>query len=136
MIEPERLKGPTLYVLFQCAAYCIDLGSFYLLTHSICPDVLIANFAGKALAGTFAFVAHRYVTFFAQQREPILFQIAKYSVAIVANSILASALLMAIHLVLADVLIAKLISDVISVGLSFFIARSYVFRPHGPERPL
>jgi putative flippase GtrA len=131
--EVKGLRRPAIYILVQCIAYGIDIGSFYVLTHSICPDVLIANVLGKALAGTFAFIAHRHVTFVAQQRESILLQIAKYTAAIIANSILASFLLMMINMVLPNVLISKLISDVISVGLSFFIAKSFVFRPRRTE---
>lgn len=123
------MKRPAIYILVQCVAYGIDIGSFYVLNHSIIPDVLIANVLGKAIAGIFAFIVHRYVTFFAAEREPIVFQIAKYTAAIIANSILASFLLVAINLVLPNVLISKLISDVISVGLSFVIAKRFVFRP-------
>lgn len=94
------------------------------------PGCTDSKFFGKGARRHFRLHCSPVRHFFAQQREPILLQIAKYSAAIVANSILASLLLMAIHLVLANVLVAKLVSDVISVGLSFFIARSYVFRAH------
>ncbi|MDB5582191.1 MAG: GtrA family protein [Bradyrhizobium sp.] len=90
--------------------------------------LIAANSCAKILAGTFAFLAHRYITFFSKSRESVILQIFKYIIALVATTALASGILYLISQSFVHVGIAKIVSDIIVVGASFIISKFFIFR--------
>jgi len=140
------------YVLVQVVAYGLDMGSFLLLVGGAGP--LLANVIAKVLAGTFAFFAHRHITFrlIAEpagqsqtgrvQSGPSQTghnqpgrQAVRYAMLLAANIPLASLLLLAVLVLVPVPVIAKFIADVICVGLTYWLSRHLVFRAERPSKP-
>ena len=121
------------YVAVQLAAYAIDIGVFFALFAPGLATPPMANLVGKLGAGLFAFFAHRHYTF--QVRIPRGRAIAavKYFALLALNAPLSSLILMGILTFVANVVLAKILSDVISVGLTFALTRWLVFPPPRQE---
>lgn len=115
------------YVAVQIVTYGLDFGLFLLLVVYVGWAAVTANVLAKVLAGVSAFLAHRYFTFAVaraggQARQAVLY-VALWSL----NVPLATGLL-ALFLVLgAPAVIAKVVSDVICVGLNYWVSRKYIF---------
>lgn len=124
-----KLPTFSVYVIFQIVAYGLDFGTFYLLAKVLDLNLVCSNVLGKLVAGAFAFAAHRYVTFFSEVREGIVFQALKYIAALVANSVVGSLLLVLINQFVPSISVSKLISDVIAVLLSYILSKFVIFRP-------
>ena len=115
------------YVAVQLAAYAIDLGAFVLLFHAGVAGPITANVVAKIAAGVFAFAAHRHYTVRVAGTQRIGREALKYGVLLAANVPVASALLALLMLVIANATLAKIASDVICVGLTFFLTKHGVF---------
>lgn len=122
------------YVAVQLAAYAIDMGVFFALFAPGLATPAIANLVGKVAAGLFAFFAHRHYTF--QVRIPHGRAIAaiKYFTLLAFNAPISSLILMGILTFVANVVLAKVLSDVVSVGLTFALTRWLVFPPPHHDR--
>lgn len=126
------LRAFSRYLLVQVLAYGIDMGGFVLLTWGAGVSPVIANIAGKLAAGAFAFLAHRRFTFGVHLEGGGRAQLLKYSLLLVANIPLSSALLAWLLHWIDSPVAAKFVSDAICVALTFGLSRTLVFR--APKR--
>lgn len=134
------------YLTIQVLAYGIDMGTFLLILHlkdiytiplpiylsNICPvsgDIypILANVIAKLMAGCFAFVAHRYFTFKVADSGFVWRQAVRYFLVLAINVPFASALLGLILVWLPLPVVAKFISDVICVVISYFLSKKFIF---------
>jgi putative flippase GtrA len=114
------------YVAVQLVAYALDLGSFLVLLDGGAGPIP-ANVAAKILAGGFAFFAHRAFTFGVRGRERIAGEAVRYAVLLALNVPLASGLLAVLLLATTHAPTAKVLADVVCVGLTFVLTRHAVF---------
>ena len=114
------------YLTIQGFAYIIDMGIFLLFLTSIGSGPIFANLLAKAAAGGFAFFAHRYFTFSGKSifigRQALL-----YFLLLAANVPIASAILIVMLLWIPDPIIAKFLSDIVCVALSYNLSKYFIF---------
>ena len=115
------------YLLVQIVAYCVDLGTFQALVATELAGPVIANLAGKLPAGIFAFLAHRRFTFRVGSAARIHREAIKYFVLLAVNAPLSSLILAGLLAFVTPVILAKVLADVLSVGLSFTLTKYVVF---------
>lgn len=115
------------YVAVQFVAYAIDLGTFVALFAAGIAGPIVANVVAKILAGAFAFAAHRHFTFAVAGSERVGREALKYGTLLALNVPVASGLLALLMLVIPDATLAKIASDVVCVGLTFFATKHGVF---------
>ena len=115
------------YLLIQLLAYCIDMGAFLFLLHFDFAGPILANIASKIAAGCFAFVAHRAYTFNMLKSPFVGWQAARYFIVLAANVPVASAILVFILIFEPSPVIAKFLADVVSVGISYFVSKKFIF---------
>ncbi len=123
------------YILVQIVAYGLDLGGFYALFSTGIASPVIANVGGKLLAGVFAFFAHRSFTFGVHGHERRLGHAVKYFTLLAINTPVSSAILAGLLLFMRHVTPAKVIADVLSVGLTFLVTKHFVFTRPAPAFP-
>ena len=115
------------YVAVQAVTYGLDMGLFLLLFVVAGQGAVAANVAAKIAAGIFAFLAHRYITFEAaregkQARQAVLY-LALWSLNVpLSTGLLAIFLLLGVPAVL-----AKVVADVVCVGLNYWVSRNFIF---------
>lgn len=114
------------YNLVQIAAYGIELSTFFAMLW-IWPSYLVmANVSAKAAAGCFAFFLHKYFTFKSNSKHNIGGEAGRYVLILIGNIFLGSFLLV----MFVDVMPewgGKLLSDIISVGMTFLLTHHLVF---------
>jgi putative flippase GtrA len=115
------------YLLVQIVAYGLDLGTFQALIASGVSGPLLANLAGKVPAGIFAFFAHRHFTFRVGDAAGMHREAVKYFILLLINAPLSSLILAGLLRVMAQVTLAKILADVLSVGLTFMLTKHLVF---------
>lgn len=120
------MKTFVIYVLVQIIAYGLDFGLFWVLAGHAAVNPIIANVAGKALAGIFAFGAHKTLTFQASASGRTSQEALRYFVLLLVNIPLSSGLL-TILLWFAPTYVAKIAADVIGLGITFVLVRLTVF---------
>jgi putative flippase GtrA len=123
------------YILVQIVAYGLDLGGFYALFSTGIASPVVANIGGKLLAGVFAFFAHRSFTFGVQGPEQRIAHAVKYFTLLAINTPVSSAILAGLLLFMSHVTAAKVIADVLSVGLTFVVTKHVVFTRTAPTPP-
>lgn len=122
------------YLGVQVVAYVIDMGGFLLMNALLGP--LAANVVSKIAAGIFAFIAHRRVTFKVHGHGSQHAQLLKYAFLLALNIPLSSSLLALLLPWIAPNALAKLVSDVACVGLTFAVSRYLVFtHPRSSKAP-
>ena len=114
------------YNLVQITAYAIDMGVFMEITLLLPERLAVANFCGKALAGIYAFILHKYVTFESVADSGGKNEAIRFTLLLIFNSVLSTLLLFLFTPYLME-MYAKLLADVICVGLSFTLAKKLVF---------
>lgn len=115
------------YVLIQVLAYGIDMGLFLFALHFELVGPIGANVAAKLAAGGFAFLAHRSFTFDVAGGDRIRQQVLRYFVVLALNIPIASAILaMILHWISIPV-VAKFISDVVCVAISYGLSKYFIF---------
>lgn len=115
------------YVFIQVLAYSIDMGAFLIVLSVGVVGPILANVISKFAAGLFAFVAHRRFTFRATNGESVKEQAVKYFVLLTLNIPLASAILALLLMWLPGAVLAKLIADMICIGLTYFLSKYFIF---------
>jgi putative flippase GtrA len=120
------------YVMVQIVAYGLDFGSFWLLASHAAVNPIIANVAGKALAGIFAFAVHKTLTFQASASGRTSHEALRYFLLLLVNIPLSSGLL-TILLWFAPTYVAKIAADVICLGITFVLVRLTVFGTAAPK---
>lgn len=114
------------YISIQLVAYGLDMGSFLLVINFFGDHPVWANVVSKMIAGTFAFFAHRQLTFTGHGRSAHV-EMVKYVVLLLANVPMTSAVLIVLLRWMDDVALAKFIADVSCVGITFLLAKFFVF---------
>lgn len=115
------------YVAVQLIAYGIDLLTFLLAFEFTFFGVLASNVFGKINAGLFAYFSHRKFTFGLEGRLFDGKQAVKYFVLLGLNIPLSTLILWLVLLFIESPVVSKLIADVISVFLTFWISKKWVF---------
>lgn len=115
------------YVAIQVVAYGLDMGTFLVLINIFGDHPVWANVASKMGAGTFAFFAHRQITFALHGRgAPV--EVVKYIALLLTNVPMTSVVLVVLLRWIDDVVLAKFIADVSCVGITFLLAKFFVFK--------
>jgi putative flippase GtrA len=123
------------YNLVQIAAYGIELSTFFAVLWVFPVYLVLSNVVAKASAGCFAFFLHKYFTFKKFSNYEVGNQAGRYSLILVGNMFLGSLLL----LLFVDVMPGwggKLLSDVMSVGVTFLLTHYFVFGASGNDKEL
>ena len=115
------------YLTIQVLAYGIDMGSFLFALHFELLGPIAANVVAKLAAGGFAFVAHRSFTFDVAGADLIARQALRYFLILAANIPIASAILALILQWIPTPAIAKFLSDVICVAISYGLSKYFIF---------
>lgn len=118
------------YIGVQVVAYAIDIGSFLLFNMFVGP--VVANVFSKISAGIFAFIAHRHVTFKVYGHSDGRIQLVKYALLLSLNIPISSGLLALLLRWLSPPVVAKVVSDVFCVWLTFLASRYIVFTRSNP----
>jgi putative flippase GtrA len=113
------------YLGVQVVAYGLDMGSFLLLSIMLGP--LTSNVLSKIVAGIFAFIAHRRITFKVHGHGDGRTQLLKYALLLAVNIPLSSGLLALLLPWIAPAALAKFAGDVACVGFTFVLSRYVVF---------
>lgn len=116
------------YLLVQVAAYAIDMGVFVLAGWWGMPPVP-ANIPAKILAGVFAFIAHRRITFRVHGQRGGTAQLLRYALLLAINVPLASTLLALLLPHVSPAPLAKFVADALCVLVNFLASHYLVFRP-------
>jgi putative flippase GtrA len=119
------------YLFVQVVAYAIDMGVFLAALYLGHAGALVANVLGKIAAGLFAYVTHQAFTFRVPEEGRGAHQAARYFLLLGINIPLSSGVLALLLLVIDQAAIAKFVSDVICVGLTFWISKKWVFVARG-----
>ncbi|WP_053146224.1 GtrA family protein [Pseudomonas sp. P97.38] len=124
------------YGAIQLLAYALDMGTFLLLLVFFRDEPVLANIAGKGVAGLFAFFLHRHFTFKSNQGNGKA-QALSYFALLAVNIPLASALLSAGLYVVDHPSAVKFVADVACVFVTYWISKWFVFTAKTPasERP-
>lgn len=115
------------YLLIQVFAYGIDMGAFLLLIQFDLVGPIIANIFSKLAAGCFAFVAHRRYTFNVASSGFAGKQAVRYFIVLAANVPVASAILVFILIWVPLPVLAKFLSDILMVALSYVLSKKFIF---------
>jgi putative flippase GtrA len=115
------------YVLVQLIAYVVEMACFSLAFSSIGFDVVIANLISKIFAGFFAFIAHRKFTFSEAENSNLVFQAIKYFILLSLNIPASSIFISLFVLLIPNPFIAKFLSDLICVAVTFFVSKKIIF---------
>lgn len=113
------------YNIVQIVAYVVDFACFFAMNQLCGLTLTISNVTGKALAGAFAFVAHRYFTF-QPSKLGVTHEFIRYVSLLMFNTGFSSVLLNIFSLYLSPVN-AKVLADVASVAISFVLVGTIVF---------
>ena len=114
------------YGLIQLVAYALDMGAFLLLIALFEDQPVLANIAGKGVAGVFAFFLHRHFTFQSAHGSSKA-QAVRYFSLLAINIPIASALFSVGLYVVDSPAPVKLVCDVICVALTYWISKLFVF---------
>ncbi len=115
------------YVGIQLLAYIVDMGGFIIILQVGFFGPIAANVVGKVAAGIFAFIAHRKFTFCNNDVADRNYQAVRYFILLVLNIPLSSGLLVVVLIWLDQPVIAKVVADVVSVTLTYWLSKSFVF---------
>lgn len=120
------------YGAIQLMAYALDMGTFLLLMALFKDQPVLANIAGKGVAGVFAFFLHRHFTF---QSTGVgsKAQAVRYFSLLAINIPAASALFSVGLYFVNSPAPVKFVSDVACVVLTYWISKLFVF--HSDTRP-
>ena len=115
------------YVGIQLLAYVVDMGGFLFILKSGFLGPIPANVISKVAAGIFAFIAHRKFTFCTNDVADRNHQAVRYFILLVLNAPLSSGVLAVVLIWLDRPVIAKVVADVVSVALTYWLSKSFVF---------
>jgi putative flippase GtrA len=91
----------------------------------------MANILAKLGAGIFAFLMHRAITFRVKEQEGVLGQAVRYFLLLALNVPLASAILVALLVFISHLVVAKLLADIMCVGLTYVFSKHLIFVSKG-----
>lgn len=124
------------YLAVQIAAYAIEMGVFLLSLYFTLVGPISANVISKICAGGFAFFAQRSFTFNVSGDAGVGRQAVRYVLVLFANIPISSLILGMCLTWISNVTVAKIISDMISVAITFTLSKYFIFnRPSRPCSP-
>jgi putative flippase GtrA len=115
------------YGAIQLLAYALDMSTFLLLISLFKDEAVLANIAGKGVAGVFAFFLHRYFTF-QSTRGSGKAQALSYFSLLAINIPVASVLFSAGLYFVNSPTLVKFVSDIACVVVTYWISKLFVFR--------
>jgi putative flippase GtrA len=120
------------YLLIGALAYLIDLGGFLLLLacHVTLFGPVLASILSKLSSSVFSFMAHRYFTFKAQEKNSSFHQAWRYFSIVALNIPLTTGMLLFCLTWLHDPTQAKITADILCVIISYWLSKSFVFTTH------
>jgi putative flippase GtrA len=122
------------YISIQLVAYGIDMGGFLMILALTPAGPITGNVVGKLLAGIFAFLCHRHITFQSAGGTTIWRQAIRYFPLLVVITPLSSALLEIALQWISQPVAAKVVADVICVAATYMLSKHFVFiAKAGPE---
>lgn len=119
------------YLLVQVFAYGLDMGLFILLLSHLGVQALVANVVGKVFAGLFAFAVHRCFTFGVARVRGAGLQAARYFALLALNIPLSALVLNFMLWVIPAAVLAKLVTDVSCVLITYWLSKRFVFLSDG-----
>lgn len=108
-------------------AYGIDMGVFLIVLFVTPVGPVPANVLAKFGAGLFAFVSHRQFTFGVAQGDAVKRQAIRYFILLALNVPVATAILALLLKWIKEQVAAKLIADVVCVGLTYLTSKHFIF---------
>jgi len=114
------------YGVIQVLAYALDMGAFLLLLSVFNDQAVLANIAGKGVAGIFAFFLHRHFTFQSTGSSRKA-QAVRYFTLLAVNIPVASALLSVGLSFFDNPTAVKFTSDVACVLMTYWISKLFIF---------
>lgn len=126
-IEKACLKNFPRYIAVQVVAYGLDMGGFLAALMLLGLGPLLANVAGKILAGVVAFVLHHSFTFELDAKDYRREQAMRYFLLLVLNIPFASLVFSGSMLLVEPEVLAKFAADVVCVFLTYWLSKSFVF---------
>lgn len=115
------------YVVIQLLAYGIDMGLFLMVLKSELFGPIMANVLAKIAAGIFAFIVHRNFTFRVRISSEISKQAVRYFLLLALNIPIASAVLALLFVWISAPIVAKFLSDIICVALTYGLSKYFIF---------
>ncbi len=116
------------YFFIQAVLYLLDMGIFILLYHLFSFPAVWANIIGKVIASLSAFIAHRFFTFGITGQDQLVRQGASFITLLLINIPVSTLLLTLFLRGIAVPEIAKLLTDVATLGINFFLIKKFIFR--------
>ncbi|WP_445571870.1 GtrA family protein [Pseudomonas sp. E102] len=114
------------YGAIQLIAYALDMGAFVLLVALFEDHPILANIAGKGIAGVFAFFLHRHFTFQSFHGSAKAQAVRYFS--LLAINIPVASVLFSVGLYFVDSPApVKFVCDVVCVALTYWISKLFVF---------
>jgi putative flippase GtrA len=115
------------YIAVQLVAYGIDMGGFLVMLTLTSAGPVADNVVGKLLAGIFAFLCHRRITFRSAGTTTIWRQAIRYFPLLAVVTPLSSALLAILLRWISEPVAAKFVADVICVAVTYLLSKHFVF---------
>jgi putative flippase GtrA len=116
------------YFFIQATLYLLDMGIFILLCRLFSFPAVGANIVGKVIASLAAFVAHRFFTFGITGQDQLIRQAASFITLLLINIPISTLLLTLFLRGIAWPEIAKLLADVVTLGINFLLIKKFIFR--------
>jgi putative flippase GtrA len=115
------------YLTVQVLAYFIDMGIYIFLVSMLFISPFFANIISKFIAGIFAFIIQRRFTFRVPANYRMCKQAALYFLVLIINIPVASAILILILNFISDAVLAKFLSDIACIGISYLLSKNIIF---------
>ena len=115
------------YLFIQSIAYCIDLGIFFMIFQFSNKNEIIANLLSKIISAIFSFYFLRKFVFLNFKNSLILKQVNRFFLILILNLPISSLTIFLISKFISLAILAKFISDVLCVLLSFWLTKNYTF---------
>lgn len=124
----DHLLVFTRYFFIQAALYLLDMGIFIFLCRLFLFPAVGANIVGKVIASLAAFVAHRFFTFGITGQDQLIRQAASFITLLLLNIPVSTLLLTLFLRGITWPEIAKLLADVMTLGINFLLIKKFIFR--------
>ena len=115
------------YLGIQLLAYVLDLATFLVILKLGFFGPFVANVVGKLAAGFFAFIAHRKFTFCTNVVADRNRQATRYFFLLMINLPLSAGVLAVVLIWLDQLVIAKVVADLVSVSVTYWLSKSFIF---------
>ena len=123
------------YGSIQILAYALDMGTFLILLSLFEGHPVLANIAGKGVAGLFAFFLHRRITFQSTGGSSRVQAVRYFS--LLAINVPAASVLLGVGLYFFESpTVMKFVSDVACVLVTYWISKLFVFHSDNHDSAL